>query len=126
MTLINAFIIATEWTLSFKPNYERLTGRASVRILRNMSESGDRTEERSRAVEMPKDGVKVAGGREGTATDEEVVPNVVAMPPSCINQAVNDMIPDQAHAAVAHGLLAAPQMQRLLGGPPLTHKELPR
>ena len=51
---------------------------------------------------------------------------MVAGPPSYTNQAVNDMTPDQAHAAVARELLTVPQMQRLLGGPPLTNKGLLR
>ena len=34
------------------------------------------------------------------------------------------MTPGQAQVAVARGLLMALQMQRLLGGPPLTSKEL--
>ena len=62
----------------------------------------------------------------GEAADEEVVPNVVAEPPSYTNQAVSDMTPDQAHAAVARGLLTVSQMYRLLDGPWLTNKELPR
>ena len=70
--------------------------------------------------------MQVAGGREGKAADEEAVPNVVAEPTSYTNQAVNDVTPDQAHAAVARGLLTVPQMQRLLGGPPLTNKVLLR
>ena len=54
-------------------------------------------------MEKPKDGVGVFGGGEGTAADEEVVPNVVAEPPSYTNQAANGITPDQAHAAVARG-----------------------
>ena len=56
----------------------------------------------------------------------EVVPNVVAKPRLYTNQEVTDMNPDQAHAVVARGTLAVPQMQRLLGGPPLSNKELLR
>ena len=38
---------------------------APVRFLRNISENGDRTEERSRAVERLEDGVEVLGGGKG-------------------------------------------------------------
>ena len=64
--------------------------------------------------------MEVVGGGEGEAAYEEALPNVVAGPPSYTNQAVNDMFEDQAHAAVARGLVAVPKMQRLLGGSPLT------
>ena len=50
-------VIAREWGLSPKLNHERLTGWAHVRFLRNMSEDGDRTEERPRAVEKLENGV---------------------------------------------------------------------
>ena len=53
-----------------------------MRSLRNLSENDDRTEERSRAGEMPEDGVEVAGGGKGEAADEEIVPNVVVEPRS--------------------------------------------
>ena len=61
-----------------------------------------------------------------TVAAEEVVPNVVVEPRSYTNQEGNDMTPDQAHAATARGLLTVPQMQRLLGGPPLSTKALLR
>ena len=77
-------------------------------------------------------GVEVAGAGEGenegtldTAAAEAAVPNVVAEPRSYTNHEVGDMTSDQGHAA-ARGLLTVPQMQRLLGGPPLSTKELPR
>ena len=72
--------------------------------------------------------VRGEGENEGNldTAAEEVVPNVVPGPRSYTNQEVNDMTPDQAQAAVARGLLTAPQMQRLLGGPPLSNKELLR
>ena len=97
-----------------------------------MSGNDDRTEERSRAVEKLEDGADVVGGGGGENEEyldtaaEEVVPNVVAEPRSYTNQEVNDMTPDQAHAAAARVLLTAPQIQRPLGGPPLSNKELPR
>ena len=97
-----------------------------------MSENDDRTEEGSRAVERLKDGVEVVGGGEGKNEDnldtaaEAVVPNVVAVPRSYNDQEVNDMTPDQAQAAAARASLMAPQMQRRLGGPPLSNKELLR
>ena len=71
------------------------------------------------------DGAEGVGGGEGEAADEDGV-EVVAEPPSYTTQAVNYMTPDQAHAAVTRGLLTVPQMQRLLGGPSLTHKKLLR
>ena len=73
-------------------------------------------------MEKPEDGVEVVGGEGGAvgpsdpAAAEEVVPDVVAVPSSYTAQAVNDSTPDQAHAAVARGPLAVPQMKRLLGG----------
>ena len=68
-------------------------------------------------------GVGVRGG-EGGAAEEFVVPNVVAVPRSYSDQAVNAMTADQAQAALASGTLTVPQMQRMLGGLPLTHKGL--
>ena len=61
-----------------------------------------------------------------TTAAAEVVPNVAAEPRSYTIQRVNDMTPDQARAAVARGLLTVHQMQRLLGGPPLSTKALLR
>ena len=49
---------------------------------------------------------------------------MVAEPPPYTSQAVYYVTPDQAHAAAARGLLKVSQMQRLLGGPPLTNKGL--
>ena len=82
-----------------------------------MSKQLDRTEVRPRAV-VTIDGVVVTGAEEGV--DE------VALPRSFTVQEVKDidMTPDEAHAAVACRLLTVPQMQRLLGGPSLTNKEL--
>ena len=67
------------------------------------------------------DYVGYVGGGEGVdkgALDTaaaEVVPNVVAEPWLYTNQVVNDRTQNQAHAAVARGLLTVPQMQRLSG-----------
>ena len=83
-------------------------------------------------MEMPGDGVEIFGGREGGNEEnldtaaEEFVPNVVAEPRSYTNQGVIDMTPDQAHAAAVRGLLTVQKMQRLLGGPSLSNKELLR
>ena len=52
--------------------------------------------------------------------------NEVALPRSFTDQEVRDMTQDEAHAAVARGLLTVFQMQRLLGGPPLTNKKFLR
>ena len=98
-----------------------------------MSENGDRTEQGPRAVKNLEDCVEDSGGGEGvgeraldTMAAAEIVPNVVAEPRSYTSQEINDMTPDQAHAAVARGLPAVSQMQRLLGGPPLTTEKLLR
>ena len=98
-----------------------------------MSENDERTEKRPRAVEKTGDGVEVVEGGEGAtagtldpAAAEEAVPNAVAEPRSCTNEEVNDMTPDLAHAAAARGTLTAPQMKRLLGGPPLSTMGLTR
>ena len=93
-----------------------------------MSENDDRTEEKSRAVEILESGVEVVGGGEGGNEDNldtaagKVVLNAVAKPRSYTNQKVYDITPDQAQAAAARGLLTALQMQRVLGGPPLRNK----
>ena len=83
-------------------------------------------------MEELEDGVEAAGGGEAEnegnldMAAEEAVPSLVVEPRPCKNKEVNDMTPDQAQAAAAHGLLTALQMQRLLGRPPLRSKELPR
>ena len=111
-----------------------------MRFLRILSENGNRTAERSRAVDKPgdsvegfeegegkavdedgvEDGGEGVGGGEGETADEDSMPDVVAEPRSYTSQAVNDVTWGQARAAVASGTLTVPQMQRLLGGPTLT------
>ena len=73
----------------------------------------------------------IAGGGEGgtagtldRAAAEEALPNMAVEPRSYTSQEVNGVTPDQAHAATARGILAVPQMQLRLGGPPLSNKEL--
>ena len=65
------------------------------------------------------------GGNLDTAA-EVVVPIVVVEPRRYTDQVVARMTPDQVRAASARGSLAAPQMQRRLGGEPLSNKELLR
>ena len=97
-----------------------------------MSDNHDRTEEMSRAVARPEDGVEIAGGglgedeRKLNTVAEKVVPAVVEKPRSCSSQDANDITPDQVQAAVARGSLTVSQMQRRLGGAPLSNKELLR
>ena len=65
-----------------------------MRFLRVMSENDHRTAERSRAVDKPEGCVYVVGEGEGKVANGVVVPNVVAEPRSCSNQAVSDMTSD--------------------------------
>ena len=116
---------------------------APVRFLRIMSANDHRTEGGSWEGKEPEEeevvGEEVVGGGEDTTADEDGVAEgagggeraaaaedgveEAVGPSSFTNQAVNDMTSDQAHAAVSRGILTAPQMEQLLGGPPLTRKE---